>query len=270
MLFHFDHSPRAIVASIDDLRRRGADAQERLTGSWKKLALFILGGAVVIYLDVKFGYASHIFAIVGAVLVIMGFTMWVKRDRAAKQPELDSPSLRMTQRVIHTLRDDLAPTRNLHGSLDLRGSVDPGKLAHTKQDSRGRTVSYYRDDWLSMKAKLWDGSMLRVAVIKKLKIRDGYYKRGRVSGKQKFKPAVLKSVVNNIDVRISANPQLYSLSQASAPTIGQTIGTVTVQSVTVDGGLLRVVGSLSQEPMAQEFLELLRATYATLQRKDVA
>jgi hypothetical protein len=174
----------------------------------------------------------------------------------------------MTSRIVHAIRDDIAPKRNLHGTLDLRGSADPGKVARTKKNARGRTVTYYRDDWLSMKAKLWDGSMIRFAVIRKLKIRDGYHKRGRVSGKQKYKPPVLKGEVEYIDIRVSPNPTVYALAPTRAPSVGQAFGQAVVESVATDGGLVRLRASHAGDPNADEILSLLLATYAILQRKD--
>jgi hypothetical protein len=166
--------------------------------------------------------------------------------------------------VVHTLRDDVAPKRNLHGTLDLRGTMQDGKRSRSKKDARGRTISYYRDDWLTVKTKLYDGSMLRFSVVKRLKIREGYQKRGRVSGKVKYKPPVVKGEGHRIDIRVSANPQLYTVTPAAAPRVGQRVGNCVIDSVTVDGGLLRVVAASAGLPPHAELLELLRVTYATL------
>ena len=270
LLMHFDHAPRVIVAAMANLRTRRENVRRVLDGSGKVLASLILGGAAVIYLDRLYGYESHLFTLVGAGSILFGFWAWYRRDKAATQPEFDQPELAMARDVIYALRDDLAKKRNLHGTLDLRGSVDPRKRSHTKKDARGRTVSYYRDDWLHMKAKLYDGSMLRCAVIARLKIRDEYHKRGRVSGRMKLKPAVVKAAEQHIDVRVSANPHLYTLSAQAAPRVGQTVGGTTISQVTLEGGLLRVLASSPRHPSAEEVLDVLLLTYATLQRKDAA
>ena len=270
LLLHFDHSPRAIVAAIGNLRTRRAQTQSALKGSGKGVVQLIAAGGAIYVLDRIFGYESHLYSLVGIGIIVVGLWAGWRRIRAGQQPTYDDPDLFVAERVIHTLRDDVAPQRNMHGTVDLRGATQDEKRVRTKEDARGRTISYYRDDWLTIKTKLYDGSMLRFAVVKRFKVRDGYYKRGRVSGKMKFKPPVVKSEASKIDVRVSANPQLYSLSSEAAPRVGERVGGCTVDGVTLDDGLLRVTASLAETPTAQDVLDLLSATYRTLQRKVAA
>ena len=73
-----------------------------------------------------------------------------------------------------------------------------------------------------------------------------------------------------MDIRVSANPHVYSVAEHRAPSIGHMVGQCKVESVVVDGGLLRVTASRSTPPSHKEILDLLLLTYATLQRKDLA
>jgi hypothetical protein len=203
-------------------------------------------------------------------MFMLGLWAKVRVRKARNQPTFEHADLDVAKRVIHTLRDDVAPDRNLHGTIDLRGPGEKEKRSRTAQDARDRDVSYYRDDWLAIKTKLYDGSMLRFAVIRRMKVRDEYWKRGRVSGKMKLKPAVVKADTRTIDIRVSANPELYTLSHGTAPKIGQVVGAYTIDTVAIDGGLLRVTASSTAEATAQDILELLRTSYATLARRAAA
>jgi hypothetical protein len=269
LLLQFDHSPRAIVAAITNLRRRRQEVLSSLDrdGRWV-IAGLIATGLLVVILDLWLGYRSHLYALVGLGITLGGLWAWRRYARVSKQPSFDRAELQTAEQVIHTLRDDIAPKRNMFGSVDLRGVDDSKRVRHTK-DGRGRKVSYFRDGWFEVKAKLYDGSMLRFKVVKHLKRRDGYYKRSR-SGKRKWKPPKLKSAVQHLDVRVSPNPQLYALSPASAPAAGQKVGHCTIVDVTLEGGLVRLSATKGTPPTAEELLEILRLAYGTLQAKAVA
>jgi hypothetical protein len=270
LLLDFDEKPTAIIAAIDGLRQSWTDARARLKGAWQvPLGLVFLGMALVV-LDIWLGYGRGYFVRIGVITVLIGFWTAIRLARARRQPKFDRPEIGSARRVIHTLRDDVSPQGNFHGTLDLTGLGSPDKVARTTKDSRGRRISYHRDEWLTLKAKLYDGSMLRFSVIHRAKIRNSYYKRSRISGKQKLKPEVLKKDVQVIDVRVSPNPALYELRRERAPVVGARVGACVVDSVSTDGGLLRVTASGAHAPSADDILEILRVTYATLQRKDAA
>ena len=92
----------------------------------------------------------------------------------------------------------------------LTGTQQKSKVARTAQNALGRQVSYYRDEWLSLKTKLYDGNMLRVSAQRRMKIRDSYLKRS-MSGKMKMKSALVKDDVQVLNVRLSVNPQVYAI-----------------------------------------------------------
>ena len=190
LILEFDEKPRAIVAAMDGLQDRGIRARDALKGTWKVPVGLIGLGLLLVFVDLSFDYRSRVFTFSGAGLVLVGLWAMVRIRKVGRQPDYRHPGFLAARKVIHTLRDDLAPKRNLHGTLDLTGTEHDHKRVRTKTDARDRTVSYYRDDWLAMKAKLYDGSMLRFSVVRRVKIRDAYWKRGRVSGKMKRKPAV--------------------------------------------------------------------------------
>jgi len=98
---------------------------------------------------------------------------------------------------------------NFFGEMDLTGTRLDSKVARESSDSQGRVTKYFRDEWLSIKTKLFDGNMLRFAAITREKVRQGYWKRGTISGKMKRKPEKHKGTLQEVRVRLSVNPELY-------------------------------------------------------------
>ncbi|HNO12164.1 MAG TPA: acyl-CoA carboxylase subunit beta, partial [bacterium] len=76
------------------------------------------------------------------------------------------------------------------------------KVARETQDAQSRTTQLFNDPWLSLKAKLYDGNVLRVTAIQKTKKRKSYWKRSRISGKSKLKPEKFKGSQQELKVRI--------------------------------------------------------------------
>jgi hypothetical protein len=103
------------------------------------------------------------------------------------------------------------------------------KVAREAKDTQNRTTQYFRDEWLSLKAKLYDGNVLRVSAIQKSKKRQSYTKRSRISGKYKTKPEKFKGTEHDLKVRIVVNPDAYQIvsnkefsrARISANTISQ-------------------------------------------------
>lgn len=271
LVLNFDEKPTAILATIDGLRERLALARARLRGAWQvPVGLVVLGMALPV-LDLWLGYGRGYFTRIGIAVALLGLWTAGRLRRARAQPKLDRPEIGSARRVIHVLRDDVSPRGNFHGTLDLSGLRAAEKLARSTRDQRGREISHYRDEWLRLKAKLYDGSMLRFSVVHRSKVRNAYFKRSRVSGRQKLKPEVVKADRQLLDIRVSPNPAIYEVRPERAPAKGARIGGCTVDAVVTDGGLVRVTASSSAEPpSADDILELLRLTYATLQPKDAA
>jgi hypothetical protein len=65
-------------------------------------------------------------------------------------------------------------------------------VARATKDTRDRTTEHFRDEWLALEAKLYDGNILRVSAIQKSKKRKSYWKRSSISGKMKMKPEKFK------------------------------------------------------------------------------
>jgi hypothetical protein len=160
------------------------------------------------------------------------------------------------------------PGTTFLGHLDLTGAMLNTKVAHETKDTQNRTTQYFRDEWLSLKAKLFDGNVLRISAIQKSKMRKSYTKRSSISGKYKTKPEKFKGVAHDLKVRIVVNPDAYKIVPSPNFRQGQNIGKYTVSQLSTEGGMINVVANSPFDEVEQEqILNFLKSTYSLLQRK---
>ncbi len=261
--------PRDILTAMDEVvARRAKTAATYQQRRWLPGAL-VLAGLFFLALDFVLGYNNSLFMLLCLGWWIVAFVVWLalRRNRTGGPlaPEYDT-----AREVFHTLRDDVAPKKFFFGHLDLTGPRQMSKVARTAKNALGRNVSYYRDEWLSLKAKLYDGNMLRVSAIQRMKVRDGYMKRGS-SGKMKMKAALVKDDRQQLSVRLSVNPQVYEVATMHLLKSGTRIGTYTIVQCTNNGGIVNVVASAATSPVtATDIVSVLHAIYDQLQRKTGA
>jgi hypothetical protein len=257
--------PCDIITALDDLTARRARTQNVYQQrAWLPGALALVG-VFFCGLDFVLGYSGSFFILLGAGLLVVALVTWiVLRRRRANQPL--SPHFDTAREVFYTLRDDVAPKKFFFGHVDLTGPQQIAKVARTAQNALGRQVSYYRDEWLSLKTKLYDGNLLRVSAQQRLKIRDSYWKRGS-SGKMKMKPALVKDNVQVLNVRLSVNLQVYAIVPQTLQHNIQ-VGCYTIDQWQNDGGILSVVAHARvQTIQPADILSVLRLLYDQLQRK---
>jgi hypothetical protein len=264
-----NEKPRAILRGMTDLVAKQEQIEEdRHRRRWIPLLLF-LAGIPFILVDVLFtmaGYSMCVFSLVAAACWIAALVSFIvlRRARAMQFP----PLYDTTREIIHTLRDDVNPKRTFFGHLDLTGSQLPDKLARESSDAVNRVTQHYRDEWLSLKAKLYDGNMLRLSAVKQVKNRKGYWKRGTISGKRKWKPDKYKGSRQVLKVRLSVNPQVYLIPDSSSFALGAGIGPYTITHFNASGGIIDFAGRYSGETAsAGDILGVLRAIYDLLERK---
>ena len=99
------------------------------------------------------------------------------------------------RQVIYTLRDDIKPGSSFAGHVDLTGLNSPARSPARNEDLLGRTNRLYMDQWLNLKLKMYDGNILRARSSQAFATRMGYWKRGQISGKMKWKPEKFKGRV---------------------------------------------------------------------------
>lgn len=236
---------------------------------WVPMIIFFAGVGLMLIdgILMLLGYSDFIFIAGGLVLWVAAVVM----ARSLRRSDLQdfSPRYKGTKEILYTLRDDLRPNSTFLGHLDLTGAMLPTKVARTSKDSQDRTTEYFRDEWLALKAKLYDGNILRVSAIQKSKKRKSYWKRSRISGKMKMKPEKFKGTEHDLKVRIVANPEVYTIARAS-PTFkqGSSIGKYTIRQLNTEGGMITFIANSPFEEVEHEnILQVLQSAYSLLQRK---
>ncbi len=256
--------PRAVLQVMDGLRTRHAEHAEQLKRRrWVPLYLF-LAGLPFTCIDLALGY-NIFFFLVTFCFWIAAVVVWVALRRA--RPGTEFPAHYNTARsLIQILRDDLDSKRNFFGHLDLTGAQQQSKLFREGANALGLAVEYYRDEWLNLKTKLYDGNMLRLSAVERVKVRKGYYKRNP-RGKQKWKAPKFNNR-QELHVRISVNPQLYDIVQSPAAQVGAVVGAYTIEELDMQGGIIRLAATApTQAVKSADILAVLRLTYDMLKRK---
>jgi hypothetical protein len=261
--------PDSIMRGMDNFVRE-VQKTESAGDKWRWIPMFIfLAGVGLASIDLillLFGYFSIVFTGGGVALWLAAFIM---ARSLRKSDSFDfSPRYNGTKQILHTLRDDLKPGTTFLGHLDLTGAMIKTKIARETKDTRDRTTQYFRDEWLALKAKLYDGNVLRISAVQKSKKRISYWKRSRISGKSKLKPEKFKGTAHDLKVRIVVNSEVYQIVTNNQFRKGASVGKYTISQLSAEGGMINVVASSPFEEVEQEqILNFLRSTYSLLQRK---
>ena len=235
---------------------------------WVPMLIFF-AGVVLMGIDgilLVLGYTSFVFTVGGIALWIAAFVM--ARGLRKSDSHDFSPRYTGTKQILHTLRDDLKPESSFLGHLDLTGAMLDTKVARETKDTQNRITQHFRDEWLALKAKLYDGNVLRVSAIQKSKKRKSYWKRSRISGKMKMKPEKFKGAAQYLKVRIAVNPELYQIVPNTEFRQGANIGKYTIAQLNTEGGIIDVTAnSPFEEVELENIVAFLHSVYSLLQRK---
>lgn len=258
--------PPAILRAMDELTRRTDAYQARLKRRRGIPWLLFLAGVPWVFIDLLLGYNFLTFTLVTVGFWVAAIVTGIAQSRGGRGPAF-GPQFLAAREVIHTLRDDPDPRRPVFGHVDLSGAQQPSKRFRESKNLAGLPVDHYRDEWLSLKTKLYDGNMLRLSVVERVKVRRGYYKRSRISGKNKWKaPKVLNA--QEIKVRISVNPEVYEIAPGPNLRPGTQVGRFTVSELSATGGIVDLSAVAPPGPaQANDMLGILRLAYDTLKRK---
>ena len=261
--------PDAVVHGMDKFVAK-VQKTESAGDKWRWTPMLIfLGGLGLMAIDgilLGFGYSSLVFTAGGILLWIAAFVM----ARSLRKSDSYDFSQRYTgtKQILHTLRDDLKPNSTFLGHLDLTGAMLNTKVARETKDTQDRTTQHFRDEWLALKAKLYDGNILRISAIQKAKKRKSYWKRSRISGKMKMTPEKYKGSEQYLKVRIAVNPELYQIVPNQQFRQGVNIGKYTIAQLNTEGGIIDVIANSPFEEVEPEhILNFLHSAYSLLQRK---
>jgi hypothetical protein len=261
--------PDSIIRGLDEFKSK-VEKTESAGDKWRWIPMMIFFvGVGLVLIDVAlllFGYFSLVFS-GGAMLLWLASFVMARSLRKSDSHDF-SPRYKGLKEILHTLRDDLKPGSTFLGHLDLTGAMLPTKVVRETKDTQDRTTQHFADQWLSLKAKLYDGNVLRVNAIQKTKNRKSYWKRSRISGKMKMKPEKFKGAEQELKVRIVVNPEAYKIVPNAQFKQGQNIGKYTIAELNTEGGMINIVAKSPFEEVEQEqILNFLKSSYSLLQRK---
>jgi hypothetical protein len=261
--------PQSIIQGMDNLVAQ-IQTINQSNVKWKRLPRLIsMIGVFLILVDIVlriFGYKSLVFTLGGILSLIAAFVFGIllRRHKMQSLP----PRFGTVKEIIYTLRDDLRPDGTFLGHVDLTGPQQPTKVANETQDARNRTTQYFRDEWLNLKAKMYDGNILRLSAVQRTKLRKGYWKRSSISGKMKWKPPKHKGSYQELKLRIAVNPQVYEIVRNGSAELNKNIGEYTISQLDTEEGLVTLVANTSIDNVsANSVLGVMREAYNLLQRK---
>ena len=236
---------------------------------WIPMMIFFagIGLALVDVFIILFGYSSSFVFIGGGLLLWVAAVVMARSLRSSDILDF-SPRYNGAKEILHTLRDDLKPGATFLGHLDLTGSMLNTKVARETQDTQNRTTQLFNDPWLSLKAKLYDGNVLRVTALQKTKKRKSYWKRSRISGKSKLKPEKFKGTQQELKVRIVVNPEAYIIKPNNQFSLNKDIGKYKIEQLNTEGGMINILAvSPFEEVDHESILSFLKSAYSLLERK---
>ena len=189
--------------------------------------------------------------VVALIAAIVG-TILLKRSQPTGQEF--GPRFDAARAIFQTLKDDLSPKRTLMGWLDLTGA-QPGKVVRQNTSSSGMPINYYRDEWLKIKMMLYDGNVMRVSVLERVKARMGRWKRNR-RGKSKWKAGGSASR-NELRVAITVNRDAYDV----LPLRTNQVSKFLVEARESGDGRIVLDALTDAAISAQDILQVLRFAY---------
>jgi hypothetical protein len=161
------------------------------------------------------GYNILTFSLITLVLWGGAIVGLILAARSGKTPKF-GPKFDMIRTIFETLKDDVSPKRTMVGWLDLTGAEQESKATRHKKSQSGQPIIYYRDEWLRLKTRLYDGNVLRLSLIERVKARQGYWKRSR-SGKLKWRGGASQNE-HQLKFAVSAAPGMYAIQPIAVGT----------------------------------------------------
>jgi len=260
LFLNFNDKPMSIVQVMDDAKQKQAQVSKQRPQRLWLIVLLFPAGLPFILADLALGYNICTFSLVALVLwagAVVGLIVLL-RDRPTGNEF--GPRFDAARTVFETIKDDLSPKRTLMGWLDLTGPQQPGKVAREAKSPSGMPLKYYRDEWLKMKLSLYDGNVLRVSALERVKAQMGRWKRGS-SGKRKWKAGVSQAR-HELRVALTVNPSAYDVRPQPVTQVGRFL--VEVQH---EPGRVRLTALADSAPTAGDLLPILRAAYAQLESR---
>ncbi len=240
----------------------------------QKQYLFI--GIMVLTAFLGFAITISLQMIIFFFIIIIGegFLMWQVNKIITELRTLEEhPPSDMSGRstlatwLLSNLSHDLSRRRRMVGVIDLNPTEDLSNLLRTAPGLGNTTVSYYLRRWLDLEVRLIDGNELRLRISERVKVRPGHERRGKISGKTKWKP-VKRSQQHRVTVRLQLNPERYSNAATRLPETPWQAGALTVRWATQQSDEIRLMAEVEAEQLTPEMLAtMLQAIYQHIVRR---
>ncbi|MBN1890514.1 MAG: hypothetical protein JW850_21150 [Thermoflexales bacterium] len=266
LLLNFNEKPANIVRVMDETRQKQSEfAKERTRRLWI-IALLLPLGLPFVCADVAMGYNMCTFSLVGLALWVAALVGFITLMRNRPSGKEFGPQYDIARTIFETLRDDIAPKRTLIGWLDLSGTQQTGKVVRQQTSSSGMPVAFYRDEWLRMKMPLYDGNVMRLAVVERVKARLGKWKVGRISHKRKWKAGSTVWGRRELKLALTINPEAYEL----LPIQNEQVGKFALDATQTGSGRIVLSGATNEAIGAGDILQVLRFAYEHLKPRGEA
>ncbi len=209
LFLDFNQPPWEVVQVMDEIRQKTGEYQARRRRRMLWLWLLFPLGFLFVLADVVLGYNICTFSLVALTLWIGAIVGLISIGRQGKVAPF-GPRYDLVRTIFETIKDDVNPKKTMVGWLDLTGAEQSSKKVREKNSASGQPVIYYRDEWLRLKTNLYDGNILRLSVVQRVKARQGFWKRSRISGKNKYRSGSSQSQAE-IQFSISVDTSRYEL-----------------------------------------------------------
>lgn len=261
----FNQPPADIAQVMKQALQQGESYQVQRKRQRRWLWLLFPAGLPFVCADVVLGYNFLTFSLVAITLWLGAVFGLIWQRRQGQGPQF-GPRFGLAQTLFETIKDDLAPKQTLVGWLDLTGPEQEGKTIRQKNSQSGQPIMYYRDEWLRLKTKLYDGNVLRLSMIDRVKARQGFYKRSRISGKNKWRAGSSQSQYE-LQFSLSINPGVYELLPIQPNTAIPNSRFVLLQGEARDGRIT-LDAATNSEFDAWDILHVMRFGYQHLEKMD--
>jgi hypothetical protein len=248
----------ALVLDRAIVRRRGQlVAGGRKARRWFLIPVFVLLAVAATVCVVTAVEDEPLVFVIAAGLVAFALALlsWELASRASVG--VDSPfdtRFDEARQVFAALKDDLPRKVPLLGWLDLTGVGEP-KLTRRDTAANGAPRLLYRDEWLRLKLKLWDGNVMRVSAIESIRKKEGFWKRG--ARKSKWKPGVT-TTRHQLKISVVVDAKTHVIRR---PAEEQRFDRLWVKAEVATADRLVLTAFGDARPGAQHLLGLMKLAY---------
>lgn len=208
--FSLEGTIRYIVAQVHQIAEATRTNFAKLQKSEQFTQNVGCGGMVaIIALAIGCAFIEPISATVGGVVLavifwsIIAFRKSRIADRKGNLNQVGSEQAAVAETLFETIKDDVAPERQVVAQLDLTNSALESKKVKEKKSPSSWPVKYYRDDWLMTYVRLLDGNKLRLRLTERFKV-----KLARKESPASFRYQMRVTLKIKSERTLSTNPNL--------------------------------------------------------------